>query len=170
MRSLGRSAAHGKKIRVKAHNKKTDHVESPDALGLFSVEIKERSITFTSPEDYPYDTVFVDDIRGLERETLGHLAYIFISKPTGAWVWVSSLDRDESWTVETVYDRGRGHDFPTLVCPKKFLRPASQLVYLLYPHHLLELVDGDTGVFVRGGGEVEERERYVAKADPRAGD
>lgn len=169
VREAGRSAAHGKKLVVKVHNKNTDHVETPDALGLFSLEIKERSLKFTSPEDYPYDTVFVDDMRGLGRERLQHLAYIYISKPTGEWVWLTPLDRDQSWQEQVVFDRGRGHDVPTLVAPKQFLRPASQLIAYLYPHHLIELVDGDCGMFLSGGGETEERERYVAKTHPDAG-
>ena len=168
-RDAGRSAAHGKKLVVKVHNKKTDHVETPDALGLFSLEIKERSLKFTSPEDYPYDTVFVDDMRGLGRERLQHLAYVYLSKPTGKWVWLTPLDRDESWKEQTVFDRGRGHDVPTLVAPKRFLRPASQLTDLLYPHHYLDLVDGNCSLFVSGGGETEERERYVARTHPDIG-
>ena len=169
VRGAGRSVAHGKKLIVRVHNKNTDHVETPDALGLFSLEIKERSLKFTSPEDYPYDTVFVDDMRGLGREQMHHLAYIYISKPTGGWVWLTPLDRDKSWKEQTVFDRGRGHDVPTLVAPKKFLRPASALIDLLYPHHYLDLVDGEAGLFLSGGGEVEERERYVAKTHPDVG-
>ena len=169
MREAGRSAAHGKKLVVKVHNKNTDHVETPDALGLFSLEIKERSLKFTSPKDYPYDTVFVDDMRGLSRERLQHLAYVYVSKPTGEWVWLTSLDRDDSWKEQVVYDRGRGHDVPTLVAPRRFLRPARQLIDLLYPHDYLDLIDGETGLFLSGGGEAEERERYVAKTHPDVG-
>ena len=168
-RTEGLAVAHGKKIVVRQHNKNTDHVESPDAVALLAVEIKERSLSFTSPEDYPYDTVFVDDMRGLGRERLQNFAYIYVSKPTGEWVWLTPLDRDESWTEQVVYDRGRGHDVPTLVAPKSCLRTADSLRALLYPHHLLELVDGETGAFVSGGGEVEERDRYVAQTHPDIG-
>jgi len=169
LRSLGRSAAHGKKLRITKHSKTKDHVETPDACLLFSIEIKERGLTFTGPEDYPYDTVFVDDCRGLERETYPHLAYVYVSKATGQWVWLSALDRDETWTEETTFDRGRGHAVPVLVAPKAHLRPAQQLIDLIYPHLYLDLVDGETGAFVSGGGETEERERYVAKAHPDVG-
>lgn len=168
-RADGLAVAHGKKIVVRKHNKNTDHVESPDAVALLAIEIKERSLSFTSPEDYPYDTVFVDDLRGLGRERLQNFAYVYVSKPTGAWVWLTPLDRDESWQEQTVYDRGRGHDVPTLVAPKSHLRHADTLRALLYPHHLLDLVDGETGAFVSGGGEVEARERYVAKTHPDVG-
>lgn len=168
-RAEGLSVAHGKKITVRKHNKNTDHVESPDAVGLVSIEIKERSLTFTSPEDYPYDTVFVDDLRGLGREQLTHFAYVYVSRPTGEWVWLTPLDRDDSWQEQTVYDRGRGHEVPTLVAPKSCLRHADTLRSLLYPHSFLELVDGETGAFVSGGGEIEERDRYVAKTHPDTG-
>lgn len=168
IRSLGLSAAHGRKLVISKHNKNTDHVESPDAAILLAVEIKQRSLEFTCPEDYPYDTVFVDDMRGLGRERLKNFAYVYVSKPTGQWVWLTPLDRDERWTEEVVFDRGRGHEVPTLVCPKACLRPAQTLIDYLYPHLLLDLVDGDTEAFVRGGGEVETRDRYVAQTHPDA--
>lgn len=173
LRTLGRAVCHGKKIRVKKHCRKTGHVETPDALALVSVEVKERSLAFTCPEDYPYDTVFVDDCRGLGMEPYKNLVYIYRSKPTQKWVWLTMLDRNEEWTEEVTFDRGRGHEVPVLVAPKRFLRPAEQLVDLIYPHCYLDLVDGDTDCFLSGGGEVEERERYVAKApagiDPGTG-
>ncbi len=163
MRAEGRSVAHGRKLVIARHNPRKDHCETPDAVGMVSIEIKERSIAFTSPEDYPYPTVFVDDMHGLARETLRHFAYVYRSRPTGAWVWLTPLDRDESWTEEVVFDRGRGHEVPTLVAPKSVLRPAQALIDLLYPHEYLELVDGG---FVAGGGETEERDRHLEKTDP----
>jgi hypothetical protein len=169
LRHLGRSVAHGKKLRIRKHNKVKDHAETPDACLLLSVEIKERGLTFTCPEDYPYDTVFVDDCRGLSREGYGHFAYVYLSKPTGKWVWLSTLDRDETWSETTTFDRGRGHEVPVLVAPKSHLRPAEQLIDLIYPHLYLDLVDGNTEAFCSGGGETEERERYVAQTHPDAG-
>ena len=168
-RELGRCVAHGKKLVIRKHNRVTDHVETPDAVGLLSIEIKERSLSFTCPDDYPYDTVFVDDCRGLGRESLAHFAYVYMSKPTGQWVWLTPLDRDDSWEEKVTFDRGRGHEVPVLVAPKAHLRPAEQLTKLLYPHLYLDLVDGDAGLFLCGGGETEERDRYVAKTHPDAG-
>ena len=159
LRSLGRCVSHGKKLVIRQHDKNTDHVESPDAVAIVSLEIKERSFAFTSPDDWPYPTVIVDDLRGLGRESIRHMAYIYVSKKTGLWVWLSSLDRNEDWKEEVTFDRGRGHEVPILTAPKNHLRPASQLIDLLYPHSLLEYVDGATGAFVSGGGETEERDR-----------
>ena len=164
LRSAGRSAAHGRKLVIKGHNKNKDHCETPDAVVMMSLEIKERSISFTCPEDYPYDTVFVDDMHGMAKERLKHFAYVFKSKPTGKWVWISALDRDESWTEVDVWDRGRSHNMRTLVAPKSHLRSAEELLELLYPHTLLEFVAGDTGLFTHGGGDSEE----IDRSDPAA--
>ena len=168
LRSLGRSVGHGKKIVVSKHCKQTGHVETPDAVALFSLEIKERNLTFTCPNDYPYDTVFVDDLRGMGKENYLNLFYVYMSKPTGQWVWLTMLDRDERWKEEVTHDRGRGHDVPVLVAPKACLRPAEQLTSLIYPHLYLDLVDGDTGWLCSGGGETEARERYVNATHPDA--
>ena len=169
LRAAGRSVAHGKKLVIKKHCKKEGHVETPDAVALLSIEIKERTLSFTGPEDFPFDTVFVDDCRGLGREALNHFAYVYVSKPTGQFVWLTPLDRDQTWTETVTFDRGRGHAVPVLVAPKSHLRPAESLIELLYPHGYLDLVDGDTSIFLSGGGETEERERYVAKTHPDIG-
>lgn len=166
LRSLGRSVCHGKKLVMLGHNKNRDHCDSPDALGMVSIEIKQRNLTFTTPQDYPYDTVFVDDMHGLARERLQNFAYVYQSRHTGAWVWLTMLDRDERWVERKVFDRGRGHDVPTLVAPRSCLRASSTLIDLLYPHSLLEYVDGNTGSFLAGGGATEERGSYPAKAHP----
>jgi hypothetical protein len=168
-RVSGRSAAHGKKLLLTNHSKSLDHCGTPDAAVLLSVEIKERSLKFTCPEDFPYPTVFVDDTRGLGREFIHPFAYVFLSSVTGKWVWITPLDRDDSWEEKTVKDNTRGHDMGMLVAPKEHLRHADELEKYLYPQEFLEFVDGDTSLFVRGGGEVEERERYVAKTHPDAG-
>lgn len=168
-RMLGRSACHGRKMVVRQHDMLHDHCEAPDALGLVSIEIKERSLKFTCPSDYPFATVFVDDMHGLRRERIHHFAYVYVSKVTGAWVWLTPLDRDESWREEIVFDRGRGHEVPTLVAPRSVLRPSETLLQLLYPQSHLELVDADLGgVFSRGGGAVEARERHLEITDPAA--
>jgi hypothetical protein len=169
LRELGRSVCHGRKLVLRGHDKNRDHCETPDALALFSVEIKERSLEFDDCESFPFDTVFVDDLRGLEKERAQNLIYVFISKPTGQWVWLTILDRDETWSEGVTFDRGRGHEVPVLIAPKSVLRPAEELVELIYPHLLLDLVDGDTTAFLSGGGATESRDRIVAKDNPELG-
>jgi hypothetical protein len=169
LRTQGLCVGHGKKIVVAKANPKTIHVETPDAVCLFSVEIKERSLSFTSPKDYPYDTVFIDDIRGMEREPYKHLIYVYMSRPTGQWCWLTTLDRTDEWQEATTFDRGRNHEVKVLACPKKFLRPATQLTNLIFPQSFLDLVDGDTGFLCGGGGETERRDTYAPRACPLPG-
>ena len=162
IRESGLSVCHGKKLIVKEHSKLTGHVDSPDALALMSIEIKERLIRFTGPDEFPYPTVIVDDLRGMRMEKIKHFAYVYISRPTGRWAWLCGLDRNDTWLEEVTFDRGRGHAVPVLTAPKSYLRSAESLMEFLYPHTLLGLVDGDTECFRYGGGEAEERDRYVA--------
>ena len=169
MRASGLAVAHGRKLVIAKTDPRTIHVETPDAVALFSVEIKERSLSFTGPEDYPYDTVFVDDQRGLSKERYRNLIYVYLSRPTGQWCWLTMLDRNDEWKEEVTHDRTRGHALPVLVCPKRFLRPAEQLIDLVFPHAYLDLVDGSLGGFVSGGGETERRDSYIAKENPDSG-
>ena len=150
IREAGLCIGDGVKVTAEKHNKRTDHITTPDAVALLSIEIKERSIRFTSPEDFPYETVFVDDLRGLSMERIHPFAYVFISKPTGDWVWLTPLDRDRTWKEEETFDRARRHPLPVLVAPKKHLRHKDELLKLLYPHCHLDMVDGETDWLRRG--------------------
>jgi hypothetical protein len=170
MRKIGCAVAHGRKIVAKRHCKRTGHVDTPDAAAVVAIEVKERSLKFDGPESFPYDTVYVDDLRGMKRESHINLIYVFLSKPTGAWVWLTILDRDDSWKEGKTTDRERGHEVPILEAPKKFLRPASALLEILYPRHKLGLIDGEAGAFAAGGGATETVERYVAGEDSKAGE
>ena len=160
-----RSVAHGKKLVLDSHNKNTDHCPSPDAVGLFAIEIKERNLNFSCPSDFPYETVFVDDSRGLSRETIRPLCYVFVSQVTGHWVWLTTLDRDATWKEKTVKDCTRGHLMGMLVAPKSHLRKSDELLSLLFPHTYLSLIDGDTSTFLSGGGVTHTGASARAEAD-----
>ena len=83
IRESGLSVCHGKKLIVKEHSKLTGHVDSPDALALMSIEIKERLIRFTGPDDFPYPTVIVDDLRGMRMEKIKHFVDLLIEHQYG---------------------------------------------------------------------------------------
>lgn len=145
-RGSGCAVAHGKKIVLPGHNPRKDFCPTPDAVALVQLEIKVRSLAFTSPADFPYKTVFIDDYTGLTKGT-PPFAWIFISKPTGAWVWASCLDRDDAWKIETVWDTMRGFNCKTLVAPSCCLRPADELLGLLYGRPGLQYVEGEMSAF-----------------------
>ena len=160
LRSHGIAAAHGRKVVLPDHNPQKDFCQSLDAIGMVSLEIKTRNLTFTAPSDFPYPTVFLDDEQGLSRGP-APFAWVLISRPTGAWVWASALDRDDEWKFETVWDSLRGFKIRALVAPARVLRPAEQLLQLLLRSDQLQWVEGETGAF---GSEEQEPRR----SDPAA--
>jgi hypothetical protein len=157
MRGRGTAVAHGVKLVLPAHNPRKDFCPTPDAVAAVALEVKVRGLKFTGPDDFPYPTVFVDDLNGLSRSV--PFAWIYISQQTGAWVWLSALDRDDTWKEQTVYDSMRGFNVPTLVAPSACLRPAAQLCDILFPSASLQWVEGAAGCF--GGAE-----EQAAKCDP----
>jgi hypothetical protein len=145
-RGSGAAVAHGMKLVLPDHNPKKDFCPTPDAVACVQLEIKVRSIRFTGPDDFPYPTVFIDDANGLNRGP-EPFAWVYLSKPTGAWVWASSLDRDDRWQLQPVYDSMRGFVVSTLVAPSSCLRPADQLLRLLFREDGLQYVEGEVGGF-----------------------
>lgn len=144
-RDRGLAMAHGVKLVLPDHNPKKDFCPTPDAVAAVALEIKVRSLQFTGPDDFPYPTVFVDDLNGLSRGK--PFAWIYISQHTGDWVWLSVLDQDESWTEQTVWDSMRGFNVPTLVAPSKHLRHADELCAILFRQDALQWVQGEVGGF-----------------------
>lgn len=155
MQDAGHAVAHGKKLNVPDFNPSKDRCHSPDAVALVRVEIKQRDLTFTSPEDFPYPTAFVRNLSGESTDLTLPLVYILRSAPTKCWVWVLGADRDETWTESLVRDTTRGSMLRMLSCPKEDLRPSETLLPFLIKHDLLSFVEGDTTAFLR------------AKEDPR---
>lgn len=145
-RGEGLALAHGKKLVLPNHNPKTDHCPTPDAVGAVVIELKLRNLTFTGPHDWPHPTIFVDDIAGLTRGVTP-FAWVYISQKTGSWVWLSALDRDDSWTEQVVWDGMRKFSMPTLVAPREYLRHADELRAVLLPSQLLQWVEGPVAAF-----------------------
>lgn len=170
MRKHNCAVAHGRKVVARNHCKQTGHVDTPDAAAVVGIEIKERSCAFSDPKSFPFDTVYVDDLRGMSMEQHRNLIYVYVSKPTGAFVWLTILDRNDAWKHATAFDKGRQHEVHVLEAPKSALRHADELMSLIYPLHLLGLIDGESGAFRSGGGETEAVDRYVASTNPNAGE
>jgi hypothetical protein len=162
IRMAGRAAAHGRKFFHEGHRPSRDRIPAPDALLAVSVEIKERSFSFLGPDSWPYPTVYLDDVDA--REDLLHAAYVFVSRPTGAWVWVSGFERSQ-WTQREIVDSTRGHELVVLECPKSLLRHSSDLISLTFPQTHFDFVSAGMEEFLRGGGERESYDRFLAKAD-----
>jgi len=79
------AVAHGVRIVADNFNPAKDHLQHPDAAGVFRIEIKNRGIRFTSKEDYPYDTVFLANIANHHKDLTSPLIYVLRSEPTGSF-------------------------------------------------------------------------------------
>lgn len=145
-REEGLAVAHGLKVLSPHANPKESHCLNPDAVALVDIEVKVRSLKFSGPNDWPHDTVFVDDMHGLTKGRYP-FAWVYISKLTGSWVWLSSLDIDDSWVEEIIYDGMRKYEVPTLICPNKFLRHADELRSLILGTEYLERIEGTADAF-----------------------
>ena len=147
LRSEQLSVAHGQRIVAEGFNPAVDHLQHPDAAGVFRIEIKNRGLHFTCPEDYPYPTVFLANMASSHRDMTSPLIYVIRSKSSGKWVWVISTDQNDSWTTSFKRDKTRNTNVHILECPSSFLRPPEQLRKLLMHHHVLDLIDGGTDAF-----------------------
>jgi len=91
------------------------------------LEIKGRSLRFTSPDDYPFKTAYVGSVRRWSQRTVLPCAVVLLSEPTGNWVVAPTLLRHE-WVVERSRDHVRGFDEESYACPTEFLLPAEWLI------------------------------------------
>ena len=83
------------------------------------VEVKQRGIDFTSAEDYPYQTVIVDEKFKIERIQGGTLWGYMVVNKSGTHVCCIKPDSKSEWTVESKYDRKDGQQRQFYVCPKR---------------------------------------------------
>lgn len=87
----------------------------------------ELNETFTSGQSFPYDTVFVDTVSGYEAKETKPLAYVIISRPTGAMVILKTLS-SKGWAVESKFDHTRKIQENFYVCKRKHLQTPDVLV------------------------------------------
>ncbi len=102
--------------------------DNGDLFVSLRVEVKERTLSWTSKEDFPYPTIFVCKQKAYDET---------VDKP---FCWVC-LDNDRShaaiiyhatkehWKVREVYDSRFKHTYQAYECPKQFVHfyPVSQL-------------------------------------------
>lgn len=70
-------------------------------------EVKSRSLRFTKPSDFPFETILVDTVRGWESKKTKPDAYICVSTVTGAMIVLSKSTQDK-WVKSRRYDHTRG--------------------------------------------------------------
>lgn len=109
-------------------------INTPDLLvNGHVIEIKSRNESFTSGNDYPYPTVFVDTVSGYEAKETKPLAYVIISRPTGSMVVLKTLS-SKGWMVESKFDHVRKIKEDFYVCKPKHLQTLDILVSYIKNH------------------------------------
>lgn len=71
------------------------------------VDVKSRRLRFTGPHDYPYETAFVDTVKGWESKTVKPVAIVLYSELTGCACAVRT-SREAEWTKTHAFDRDAG--------------------------------------------------------------
>lgn len=91
------------------------------------LEVKSQSREFTSePSQYPWDDFIVDTI-GYYLKRVKPIAYVFVSKPTGAML-VLNTNTEASWWEQTITDGRDGIPSKSLISSKANLRTMAALI------------------------------------------
>lgn len=70
------------------------------------IEVKSRKLRFTSPKDFPFDTMLVDTVSGWESKERKPDAYVCVSTITGAMIALSAATHPR-WKKVKRYDATR---------------------------------------------------------------
>jgi len=70
------------------------------------IEIKSRKERFTSPGSFPYETAMVDTVKKFSGREDKPVAYVMVSRDTGAMLWVDAT-RHKDWSIIERFDNTR---------------------------------------------------------------
>ena len=108
-----------------------DWIDSKDLkVNSNIIEVKSRNEIFSLPQYFPYDTVFIDTVAGYNAKKTKPLAYVMISRPTGAMLCLKT-DNSDGWRTEEKFDRTRKINEVFYVCDKTRLQSMNYLLMLL---------------------------------------
>jgi len=99
-------------------------------IGEHRIEVKQRRVKFTGPDDFPYPTVFVDVAHTWKRalrEGCVPFAYIITNKDSTSALVVFG-DTHEEWQLIEKWDRAKKRKRKFLEAPIKLAQPLSALV------------------------------------------
>lgn len=95
------------------------------------LEVKEINQHFTDdPSSWPFAEVIVDTVSGYNKKSVKPLAYIFVSKKTGAMLTMPT-DRPRNWRPLRKWDQYREIEDDFYFAPKSMLRTIGQLMAYL---------------------------------------
>lgn len=83
------------------------------------LEVKGRNVKFTSVEDFPYPTIFVEGTGGFDKKERKPDFYINVSHQTGDIIALDVAETESKWTKQQVRDNARGFSFNMYVSETK---------------------------------------------------
>lgn len=92
-----------------------------------TLEVKSRSFHFTSVDDYPYETAFVDTVEGWLAKRQHPVAVCVVSQRSGGVV-VVPVSSAPMWGKRRVFDSKRGFEVDVFECPKDLLRSFEEFL------------------------------------------
>jgi hypothetical protein len=96
----------------------------------YVIEVKSRDLYFECAHDFPYETIFVDTVRGWEQKNPRPIAVVMISRQTLGMAVVKGSTRP-TWTTEQAYDNVRKISDIFYMMPREQLAGFGQLVGFL---------------------------------------
>ena len=115
------------KIRDNIQNRKEFKDNGDLFIGERIVECKARSLEFTSPEDFPFETIFVDTVHNWKEKAIKPFAYICISKITMKMIATNGLN-PHRWIITRKHDSVRNIRDDFYSAPRSEWRPISKLI------------------------------------------
>lgn len=97
---------------------RVDYADSGDLEVRMRIEVKHRGIHFTCADDYPYDTVIVDECFKVERIDKNRLWGYVIINAAGTHACRIPAAAVFGGTVVKMFDKKDGQDREFVVCPK----------------------------------------------------
>jgi hypothetical protein len=110
--------------RKKMETARKEYVNTKDITILPDrvVEVKSRNLRFTSPKDFPFETVIIDTVSGYNQKDPKPRLYVSVSRETGAMIatngWAS-----KNWRKERKFDRVRKIWEINYECPIEYWKP-----------------------------------------------
>jgi len=97
---------------------RNEYIDGGDIEIRQRIEVKHRSIEFTSREDYPYPTVIVDEQFKIDRIPRARLWGYVILNESGTHACCIRSATKEQWSTVRRFDRKDGQERAFYVCPK----------------------------------------------------
>jgi hypothetical protein len=83
------------------------------------IEVKGRLLRFSSAEDFPYPTLFVDRVAKADKSSVFYYISVNVDKTVIAVIRASTKDR---WIKTEKYDHVKNHPLWVYECPKELVK------------------------------------------------